>query len=369
MKQSTIDRENPIPIYRQISEIIKNDIKDGQDTFLLPSEHELAQKYGVSRDTARQAITTLVNLQLAYRIHGKGTFTGKQPEILHDLASGAEQRYNTIGIVIFYVGESTISKLHSPFHYTVLSGIDSIVNRDFSLKIITKTGFDKLAPFMSRESLKVDGLIFVFPRKKHLGLIKSAINNLCPYIVIYKTGEEEVNYVQADNYGGAYSLTEHLLEYGRRKIAFVGPISRGGGVQRQFQGYRAALKKHGVRWYSWMLIEQENYENALSEILARGTVDTIMAANDILAVNIIKGLKRRGLVVPDEIAITGFSNIDAAIQADPPLTTVHLPLFDIGAEAGRAMVRLIENNNQEQIHIELKTELIVRASSGSKLIN
>ncbi len=354
-KAKQINREIPIPLYYQIKEKLKATM-GGRDGEQLPSEYELVDIYGVSRITARQALTALVNDHLAYRVRGKGTFIGQRP--IESSSPDIEKKYNTIGIMIS-TEDSSINKLQSPFHYTVLSGIENVAGQDYSLKIISRNIFDKKkSPNISKEALMVDGIIIICPRKKDRLIIESVQKNFCPYVVIYKIGEDAINNVQADSRGGALALTEYILNTGRKKIAFVGPVKSGGGVLMQFQGYREALKRHGIRWNSEMLSEEHNLSKALDQVLQDASIDAIMAANDSLAARIIEELRKRGKAVPEEILVAGFGNIGVVSPENLPLT-VNIPLFDIGREAAKAVIGIINGTEHKTVQIDLETELII----------
>ncbi len=105
--------------------------------------------------------------------------------------------------------------------------------------------------------------------------------------------------------------------------------------------------------------------DAIKSLLARSAVDVVVSPNDLIAIEVIRYLKSLGKKVPEDVAVTGFGDIQFADVISPPLTTVHQPLADLGSEAVKLLTRRFENPDAVSRDIVLSVELVVRDSLGS----
>ncbi len=182
------------------------------------------------------------------------------------------------------------------------------------------------------------------------------------------TGPEPVSYVDADNRGGARTAVSYLASKGRRHIGTVaGPRDMAVGIDRlegYFDGLRAAGLPVDERYVAYGDFSQDSGAAGARELLGRCTdLDAVFAASDPMAVGALRELHAAGLRVPDDIALVGFDDSPVALHTDPPLTTLHQPVD----EMGRAMVELllarIRGGEVPRPRITLGTELVVRGSA------
>ena len=180
---------------------------------------------------------------------------------------------------------------------------------------------------------------------------------------------EDVTSVGATNWAGGVSATEHLIDLGHRRIAFVGGPQRASSSQARLHGYRAALENaaltvdpnlvtHGTFRYD------EACELGLQLLQRPHPPTAIFAASDVTAFGVMEAARAAGLRVPDELSIVGFDDTFIAAWSTPPLTTVHAPLRDMGRVAIRTLLRLVAGETLDSYHVELATHLVVRASTG-----
>ena len=174
--------------------------------------------------------------------------------------------------------------------------------------------------------------------------------------------------VGCDNIGGAATATRHLIERGRRRIAFLGDATEHypESVER-YRGYRTALADAGLDADPALQVDalstEEDGLRAAHALLARGAAfDGIVAASDLIALSAMRVLADAGRRVPEDVAVVGFDDIPAAALANPPLTTV-------AQDAGLAGRRLVETllgriRDEPVVSIVLPTRLVVRGSSG-----
>lgn len=188
----------------------------------------------------------------------------------------------------------------------------------------------------------------------------------------------ETHKVVADNFTGSYEATEHLILSGRRRIAHLtSPIYLSITTER-LAGYKKALEDYGIpfdeSYVKYCLyggkIEAEN-EAAIEELLTLPEPpDAIFTASDRLTTGCMSVFQRKGIRVPDEVAIVGFTNISVANLLNPPLTTVMQPAMEMGQQAVELLIRLIEHPQQNDKFEtrSLKTVVTIRESSVGKTV-
>ncbi|HEU5267929.1 MAG TPA: substrate-binding domain-containing protein [Jatrophihabitans sp.] len=178
-----------------------------------------------------------------------------------------------------------------------------------------------------------------------------------------------VTSVGCTNFTGGYTATQHLLDLGHRRIAYIGGTQTAACNQARMHGYRGAMEAAGVRIGKGYVRSGEfRYEDGLLEggaLLALAQPPTaIFAANDETALGVVEAARLRGLRVPEDLSVIGFDDTDAARLASPPLTAIAQPLRKMGAVALRTALRLAGGERVDSHHVELATELVVRDSTA-----
>ncbi|OLF15565.1 LacI family transcriptional regulator [Actinophytocola xanthii] len=179
----------------------------------------------------------------------------------------------------------------------------------------------------------------------------------------------DVNSVGSTNFAGGFAATQHLLRLGHRRIAYLGGPADAGANQARVHGYRAAMEaeKAPVRG-EYVRPGEFTYQSGVrgaGALLDLATPPTaVFAGNDEIALGIIETARGRGLRVPENLSVVGFDDTLLARMASPPLTTVRQPLREMGGVALRTALRLADGEKLESHHVELATELVVRASTA-----
>ncbi|MHC6594633.1 LacI family DNA-binding transcriptional regulator [Arthrobacter sp. C152] len=150
--------------------------------------------------------------------------------------------------------------------------------------------------------------------------------------------------VVPDEVQGGRSATEILLRHGHRRIAFINATIPAPAKDGRLQGYREALEDGGVAFDPGLVLEaypdQEGGYGATEELLKRD-VTAVYCYNDRMAMGLYDGLRERGLSIPDDIAVVGFDNQEViAAHLRPPLSTVSLPHYELGAAGVRTLLGL-----------------------------
>jgi LacI family transcriptional regulator len=217
---------------------------------------------------------------------------------------------------------------------------------------------------------KVDGLVVLAGSlgTKELAEISARV----PVVLMAThTAPHRLDFVGADNRGGAVALTAHLLSTHRFKdIAFVAGPRRSPDSRERFAGFRQALTAAGVTPPDAPEVYGEFTEagggRAIEELLARRRTPprAVVFGNDEMALGGVAVLRRHKLRIPGDVAVTGFDDIASARHVRPALTTVRQPMRDIGETAVRTLLDRLGDQNTPRQAVVLPTELVLRASCG-----
>jgi LacI family transcriptional regulator len=192
-----------------------------------------------------------------------------------------------------------------------------------------------------------------------------------PLVLDYALSSEVMSRkVVADNFGGAFAATEHLIQAGRRRIAHLTIQPWLSITQERLAGYRAALEKHGlafdetlIRYGTFGPDEVGPMVNELMSLEVRP--DAFFTASDRLLVGCLRALRQRQLAIPDDVALIGFTNLNVADLLLPSLSTVVQPAQEIGQLAAERLIDLIERKSRALPidTVSIPTELLVRDST------
>jgi len=195
--------------------------------------------------------------------------------------------------------------------------------------------------------------------------LPSALSRLRVPVVSYGRPAVPVDipYVDNDNLGGAETAVRHLVESGRRRIATIaGPQDMIGGQDR-LTGYRNVLRDSDRR--SIVAVGDFTRESgtvAMRQLLGDDpALDAVFVANDLMALGALRSLRQAGRRVPDDVAMVGFDDIEAAKYTEPPLTTMRHPVTEQTAAMVSLLLGLFEGGPADPVI--LPTELVIREST------
>jgi len=192
-----------------------------------------------------------------------------------------------------------------------------------------------------------------------------------PVLYLYQyTHDISAPCIIPDDAGGGKIATEHLIAAGRTRIGFINGPSHYEATHSRLEGYQQALAAAGlaidpalVRVGKWH--EEAGYQSARELMRLPQPPDALFCASDSIAVGALDALHEMGVVVPDDVALVGFDNRSFSQHQRPPLTTVELPLVEMGRLAGSLLLSAILNGNQESALHVVPCRLIQRQSCGA----
>ena len=169
---------------------------------------------------------------------------------------------------------------------------------------------------------------------------------------------------------GIEEAVRHLVERGHHRIAYVGGPARLRSAEKRLNAFRDSFARHLPGEQAPVIYEGdfrlEGGMRAAQSFLLAGTVlpTAVLAANDMMALGVMRECRSAGLSIPRDISIVGFDDIAFAELADPPLTTVSLPRRELGRKAVEALMTMIDHPEQEGVEVHIETHLVVRSSTG-----
>lgn len=175
--------------------------------------------------------------------------------------------------------------------------------------------------------------------------------------------------VGATNWAGGKSATQHLVDLGHRRIAYVGGVEKSECNQARLHGYMSTLLTEGIEMNpDYVVHGQFRPEHGTATARRLFALDqpptAIFAASDAIAIGILGEARREGLHVPTDLSLVGFDDTYLAEQSVPKLTSVSQPLQEMGASALRSLLRQIKGETAGSRRVELATSLHVRESTA-----
>jgi len=334
---------------------------------------DIAEATGVSHPTVSRALRSEGRMsdQTRTRILDAARTMGYTPSLV---ARGlVMQRTNTIGLVV--------TNFADPFHSEVARGVeDEAVLHQFSVyiassKVDAKRELEVVRAFQGRQ---VDGIIVSSSRvgDQYADLLQETgvpivlVNNHADGTNIYA--------VYHDDYTGAYTVAQHLIDCGYRRIAYLGNGRAGRANTERKRGWGDILRRAGLPAEVKVLGSNGRLQGGGAGVaplldeakrLWNAWPDAIMCYNDTMAIGVLRELHGRGIQVPEDIALTGYDDIEISGYVQPPLTTWHQPRYELGREAMRMVLALLNSTDPDEVPnvVLLTGQLVVRASTIKKV--
>jgi DNA-binding LacI/PurR family transcriptional regulator len=280
------------------------------------------------------------------------------------------QKSRCIGVVLCSIPNS--------FFAEVISGIESVAYSKDYLLIITQNLESYEREVKNLENLtwrSVDGLLISLSTEtKDIGHFQKLHDQGLPMVFFDRvTDAIPTHQVITDNAGGAYKATRHLIERGYKRIATITSSPFLSITKERLEGYKKALTEHNrpvnedyIQYcpHGGMMIEE--IETALQNLLnLPEPPDALLTASDRITIGSYSLIQRKGLIIPGEMAVAGFSNFNAPELFNPPLTTVRQNAFEMGKLATELLIQQVESKRPVSLFEKkvLPTELIVRSST------
>ncbi|MFE5323263.1 GntR family transcriptional regulator [Paenibacillus sp. NPDC056579] len=332
----------------------------------LPSENELAEQFNVSRITVKNAMADIVKQGLIYRIQGRGSF-------ISDDDSGQllsfEQKDDSRPIVAFLM-----PRLNNLFTANLMTGIEQeLADHGYHLAArLTHNNQDMENKILKElHELGVNGII-IYPVDGETfndEILNLTINHFPLVIVDRYFRGLDANRIISDNYTGAYEATKHLTDLGHTKISFISTkVSGTTSIEDRLHGYEQALSDSGLFIEYRLRLSlgaASPVEQIRSYLADNPDIKAIVATNAAIGLMAKKAAQALNLNVPGDLSIVCFDNYEQSDLSEVPLTYINQNEKNMGREAAKLVLSLIENPKQDRCSIALPSHLVIRSSTAS----
>lgn len=333
-----------------------------------PTLRDVASKAGVHPATVSRALNAdtrpLVNGRTAERVLNAAQSLGYRPNPHARTLKTA--RSATVGLVV--------PDLTNPLFPPIARGVEDVLGRAGYSAWIVNTDNDETRESAAVESLRnrnADGFIFATATLRHPIAEQVAAEGSPVILVNRRTEDADFPSVTPDDAAGVALAMRHLVELGHRNIVHLaGPQALSTGRNR-LRAYRNALTDHELepdpsRVVVCDAFTEDAGAKALNHLLDAGVeFSAVLAGNDLLAVGCYDALAERGLSCPGDVSVVGFNDTQFMDKLRPPLTTVHIPHYEIGAEAARLLLEELQSPERHSRSVLLPLSLVVRQSTAA----
>ncbi|MEN8138111.1 MAG: LacI family DNA-binding transcriptional regulator [Bacteroidota bacterium] len=329
---------------------------------------DLARKLNISVTTVSRALRNApdINPKTKAAVIKLAEELDYEPNAL--AKSLVQRKTNIIGVIV--------PQLDMHFFSSVISGIQNEARRLGYNVLIAQSNEDydmEVENVRSMMSSRLDGLIVSVSRKtKDFSHFDKILRRKTPLVMFDRVGKNiESSKIVFDDVNGAYEATEHLIDQGYKRIAYIGGPRHVEVSRLREKGYTEALEDNDIEVNpEYIVYGHFNGSRAVDNVKKLMSLssppDAFFSVNDPVAIEVIKTIKEMGYKIPFHIGVIGFNNEPTTDIVSPRLSSVNIPTVSMGQHAAQVLIEQIENDNMRIITETLPSELIVRESSNRK---
>jgi DNA-binding LacI/PurR family transcriptional regulator len=328
---------------------------------------DIAQELGISKSTVSRALRGHTDIHAGTRqaVLDLAQHLDYQPNLLANAL--LKSRTNTVGIVV--------PEFRHYFFPAVIIGAQEVFSKaGYNVMICqSEESYEtEVANVKALMSSRVDGLLVsLTSQTNNFDHFRAVLRREVPLVFFNRVcAELDTPHVVVDDYLGAVAAVEHLVAQGYRRIAHLAGPTTLQISKLRLQGYLDTLQKHGLPVDNELIIHYDLTEEK-ARIYANYLLslpqppDAIFAINDPTAIEIMLVAKSRGIKIPHELGVVGFSNDPMSRIIEPQLTTVEQPVAEIGRQAAQLLIDQIEGRaSSHDGPLQLSTHLLVRGSAS-----
>lgn len=282
------------------------------------------------------------------------------------------RRKATVGLIMEALSPAAAK---DGFMSEVVSGVE-VGLRDHNMQMVLqlcRNGDDPVADLQDMLGRSVDGVILANGGDVDAAVVQRVLESGLPTVLLenYLLGDARSYSVVADNFTAGYSATEHLLGLGHRRVAMVLGSTRYVSLRDRRHGYEAALLDAGLMPDTELMPPQRHgdalkgYRQTQQLLRLADPPTAIYAVSDKSAMGAYQAISEAGLKIPDDISVVGTDDVEQAQMLNPPLSTFHIPTFDLGRTAARTLYSLLEHQELAPTRTTLLGWFVARGSSRS----
>lgn len=361
-----IEADSPQPLRQQLSEILRHEIQDGvlAPGARIPSERALAERYGISRASVREAIAELLHSGILFRTVGRGTFVAR-PE------DRPESARPTVDGVAFLISERVFQFVQTGYN-RILAGVESVC-RDRGLDLYFHSISERPDAFVSwlerRGPRQVPvGCVLVGAVGRSLldYLRAQGIAHVLVDLIVSERREDEI-VVGIDYARGTGDAVRYLYELGHRSIGYIGfPQSQKyTAYWRTQQALGLPYEPRHVEFLSFLDLQPgvlEGYQAMQRMLEGRNLPTALLVTNDYVALGVVECLRVHNIAIPQQISVVGYD--DLGQRSPVSLTTVRADLELVGRLAAQSLLAAAQGYNIDPKDLLVSTQLVPRSSTA-----
>lgn len=265
--------------------------------------------------------------------------------------------------------------LYGEFYSEVLRGMDDAAHRAGYQLLVSSSHSEHndLETALRAFRGRVDGMIFMSPFISGNTLNDWLPRNVPVVLLHSNVTTSPFDTINVDNYGGACAMVQHLIDLGHERIAILKGPHNNFDAQERLRGYYDTLCNNGIQLDEELVLEGDFMEGsgyaAAHDLLRLDPRPTaLFSFNDSMMIGALGVFQTAGLRIPEDLAVASFDDIPSVKYMHPPLTTVHLPIYELGSKAvDRLLHAITHENKHRKTHECLPTEVVVRRSCGASV--
>ena len=337
----------------------------------------MTAKNATIKDVAREANVSVASVSRV--LNGTGGVTLETQKIVREVAnrlhyvpdSAARSlitgRTHTIGAVL--------PDLYGEFFSELIRGID-LAARARGLHLLVSSshdGVEDAAAVVRAMRGRVDGMLLLSEYVDAAFLDANLPSNLPAVLLNSAVKATRYPVLNIDNRAGASAMVQHLIQAGRKRVAFIAGPKTNFDAQQRDKGYRAAMAKFApnapLNCVAGDFSEESGYRAGRELLAQKKRPDAVFAANDMMAVGCLMAFKEAGVRVPQDIALAGFDDILIARYVSPALSTVQVRIADLGRVALERLAALLNPGTVTPASVQtLGCEIVVRETCGGTAV-
>ncbi|MBI2429456.1 MAG: LacI family DNA-binding transcriptional regulator [Ignavibacteriales bacterium] len=260
--------------------------------------------------------------------------------------------------------------LHGEFFSEIIRGADEAVQAQSYHLIVSSSHNDskEIEAALRFMRGRVDAIIVMSPQVDSEILLANLPKSVPVVLLNCRTSNPHFDTIMTDGYGGAREMTNYLLDLGHTRIAVLTGGENNIESQERLRGFRSALRERDITpnrslEFAGNFTEVSGYETVREVLLLKDRPTAIFAFNDSMAIGAIKAIREEGLKIPSDISVCGFDDIPVAKFLSPSLTSVCVPIHDLGVMAvNRVFDRIKKRTKGASAHMFVSTTLSIRNS-------
>jgi len=333
---------------------------------------DVAQKAHVHPSTVSRVFSGKASISQATRerVLAAADELGFRP---HAIArSLSTRRTNTIGIVVPHVFEGFFDD--SFFPQMMRGLLEASYRHDFRLIVGGSKGYedeiDQIKQIM--ESSLADGIV-VMSSRMDVDTVGALQKQQTPFVLIGhppSQEQEEIAWVDANNHQATQQAVEFLMSLGHTRIAYIGGDPKNLTTVEREHAYREVMGARGIAihsgWVDHGYFSEEGGIHVVERLLGLGdqTPTAYYAANDLMAVGIMRALNERGIRVPEDVSVLGTNDAPTTGHTNPPLSTIKVPYAEMAARAVEMLIEHITQGAMSKTNYTLDCSLVIRDSTA-----